>query len=256
MRRRLILVVPVVVALLTVAYSNRDSDTSSFGSSNTPAADAGTTGGGKGKPVLFEEAWLIVETNATDGDAGLQVFLDHDTWRSISIFLPDGTKILDIETQDVLVDYGLTELFSESSEPPFAKFPFEEFVKLFPEGRYTFAGETIDGKKLRSSVRLTHDIPAGPEIVSPEEDSIVSPGDVVVRWEQVTEPAGIEIVAYQVIVEREDPLRVLDVKLPATATDLRVPAEFMEPGVEYKVEVLAIDKNGNQTITEVPFVTA
>jgi Fibronectin type III domain len=256
MRRRLILVVPVVVALLTVAYSNRDSDTSSPGSSDTPAGGVGTTGGGSGEPVRFEEASLIVETNATDGDAGLQVFLDHEPWKSISISLPDGTKMLDIETEDVLVDYGLTELFSESSEPPFTKFPFEEFVKLFPEGRYTFAGETIDGKKLRSSVRLTHDIPAGPDIVAPEENSTVAPSDVVVRWEQVTEPSGIEIVAYQVIVERDDPLRVLDVKVPATATELRVPAEFMEPGVEYKVEVLAIDKRGNQTLTEVPFITA
>jgi hypothetical protein len=255
MRRPLILVVPVLVALLTVAYGTRDSDTSSSGPSNA-VGDAGTVGGGKGKAVPFEEATLIVETNATDGDAGLQVFLDHDTWRSISISMPDGTKILDIETRDVLVDYGLTELFSESSEPPFTKFPFEEFVKLFPEGRYTFAGETIDGKKLRSSVRLTHDIPAGPEIVSPEEDSTVAPGDLVVRWEQVTEPAGIEIVAYQVIVEREHPLRVLDVKLPTTATELSVPAQFMEPGTEYKVEVLAIEKGGNQTATEVPFVTA
>ena len=74
--------------------------------------------------------------------------------------------------------------------------------------------------------------------------------------EQVTEPARIEIVGYRVIVEREDPLRALDVRLPGTATELRVPAEFMEPGVDYKVEVIAIEKSGNQTITEVPFVTA
>lgn len=255
MRRPLILVVLIVV-LLTVAHSNGASGASPSRSSKTPGRAASITTGGKGKPVPFEEASLIVETNATDGDAGLQVFLDHDAWKSISISRPDGTKILDIETQGVLADYGLTELFSESSEPPFTKFPFEDFVKLFPEGRYTFAGETIEGKRMRSSVRLTHDIPAGPEIISPEKDSTVAPADVLVRWEPVTQPAGVEIVASQVIVEREDPLRVLDVKLPAGATELRVPAEFMEPGVEYKVEVLAIDKSGNQTITEVPFVTA
>ena len=190
MRRCLILVVPTVAALLTVACRNGGSDTSSCGSVNTPAGDARTTGGGKDKPVMFKDASLIVETNATDGDAGLQVFLDHDVWRSISISLPAGTKILDIETEDALVDSGLTELLSESSEPPFTKFPFEEFVKLFPEGRYTFAGETINGKKLRSSVRLTHDIPAGPEIVSPAEDSTVAPSDVVVRWSRSPSQRG------------------------------------------------------------------
>ena len=37
-------------------------------------------------------------------------------------------------------NYGLTELFSESSEPPFDQFPFEDFKKLFPEGVYLSPG--------------------------------------------------------------------------------------------------------------------
>lgn len=32
-----------------------------------------------------------------------------------------------------------------------------------------------------------------------------------------------------------------------------VPAEFLESGYEYKVEVLAIEKNRNQTLTEITF---
>jgi hypothetical protein len=34
-----------------------------------------------------------------------------------------------------------------------------------------------------------------------------------------------------------------------------VPPEFLKPGTAYKVEVLAIAENGNQTITESEFST-
>lgn len=206
--------------------------------------------------VPFKEATLIVEINATDGDAGFQIFLDHEPWKSIAISRPDGTRILDIETRDVLSDYGLTELFSESSEPPFAEFPLEEFQKLFPEGEYTFRGETTEGVKMQSTVTLSHEFPGGPTILSPQEESTVAAGELVVRWTPVTEPAGIEISGYQVIVVREeDPLRELEVDLPATATEMRVPAEFMETGTEYKAEVLAIGASGHKTLTEVTFST-
>jgi hypothetical protein len=250
-RRSSILVPSLVVALVAVACGDSSSDSS--GASDTVPSDAAAAGTGGDETVPFEEASLIIETNATDGDAGLQIFLDHDAWKSLSLALPDGTTILDITNQAALEDFGLTELFSESSEPPFTEFPLEEFKELWPEGEYTVTGETINGVKLESSVTLTHNIPEGPEILAPEEDTTVPANGLVVRWEPVTEPEDIEIVAYQVIVETDQgPLRVLDVKLPASATQLSVPTEFLRPG-GYKVEVLAIERGGNQTLTEVPF---
>lgn len=208
-------------------------------------------------PVAFKKARLIVETNATDGDAGLQLSLDHEPWKSISISRPDGTKILDIVTRGALEGYGLTELFSESSEPPFDKFPLQEFEKLFPEGDYTFVGETIEGEKMQSTATLTHHFPAGPKVLAPKEDSTVPADGLVVRWAPVNEPAGIKIVGYRVIVEKEqEPGRALEAELPATATELRVPAEFMEPGATFKLEVMAIEVGGNQTLTEMEFKTA
>jgi hypothetical protein len=48
---------------------------------------------------------------------------------------------------------------------------------------------------------------------------------------------------------------VFSVDLPASTTSVTVPAEFLEPGTQYKVEVLAIEASGNQTITEVEFMT-
>ena len=41
----------------------------------------------------------------------------------------------------------------------------------------------------------------------------------------------------------------------ALVTSLTVAPEFLESGKPYKVEVLAIEVGGNQTITEVSFVT-
>lgn len=205
----------------------------------------------------FPDARLKIEYNATDGDAGLQVFLDAPAWNEISITNPSGKELLDVQAEEVIHDYGLTELFSESSEPPFDEFPFEEFKKLFPEGTYTFRGTTVDGQRLRSTFRLTHDVPDGPTITSPADDATVAPDGLTVAWNPVLTPAGVDVVAYQVLVVADapaqgNPVRVLDMMLPASATSVPIPAEFLTPGT-YKTEVLAIERSGNQTLTEVAF---
>jgi hypothetical protein len=45
-------------------------------------------------PIRLADARMIVEVNATDGDAGLQVFLDGEAWRSMTISGPDGRTML------------------------------------------------------------------------------------------------------------------------------------------------------------------
>jgi hypothetical protein len=217
--------------------------------SSSPSSVAGVAA----KPIRLDEATMIVEVNATDGDAGLQVFLDAEPWNSLTISAPDGRTILAINGRGRLKNYGLTELFSESSEPPFDEFPLKRFKRLWPEGRYSFVGTTIEGERLVGRARLSHDIPDGPQIVSPAEGAIVAPGNVVAGWNPVPEPPGINVVGYRAIVEREDPLRVFSVDLPASATSVTIPKEFLESGTEYKLEVQAIEASGNQTLTEVTF---
>jgi len=204
------------------------------------------------KPVRLADSTLIVEVNATDGDAGLQVFLDGEPWRAMKITGPNGRTILAVNTVGRLKGYGLTELFSESSEPSFDTFPLERFKALFPAGRYTFSGETIQGAKVTGTTRLSHAIPAGPEIARPADGANVDRRGVVAMWRAVPE-AGIDVVGYRAIVTREDPLRVLSVELPARARMVSIPSEFLEPRTEYKLEVQAIEKSGNQTLTEITF---
>jgi hypothetical protein len=159
-------------------------------------------------PSRLAQATFIVEVNATDGDAGLQVFLDGEPWKLMTISGPDGQAILEVEAEGRLQNFGLTELFSESSEPPFDVFPLEKFKELFPEARYTFAGTTVEGQRVVGEARLSHDIPDGPVITSPEDGATVSRDSVVATWNAVAEPRGIDIVGYRVIVTRENPLRV------------------------------------------------
>jgi hypothetical protein len=207
----------------------------------------------KQDPIRFADARVIVEVNDTDGDAGLQIFLDGEPWKRVAVSGPDGRELVDFRTSGVVDGYGLTELFSESSEPPFAEFPLSEFKELFPQGVYTFEGTTIGGTPMVGHARLSHDIPDGPVIEAPADGATVARDEVVVRWRPGSQPAGVRIVGYQVVITREDPLRVMSVDLPASARTLHVPRQFLQPGVEYALEVLAIEESRNQTLTEISF---
>ena len=204
-----------------------------------------------GEAVEFKQAELRVEINSTDGDAGLQIDLDHEPWSSIRLRSPDGSVLVDVRNRGVLADYGLTELFSESSEPPFDEFPLAEFKRLFPEGRYVFEGRQIDGGRMRSTFELTHDFPAGPLILAPADADEIT-DDLVVEWSPVTEPAGIEIVRYQVLVSFEgDAALGVDLEVPPDTTSVTIPRDFVDEPGEYKIEVLAVEAGGNQTLSEI-----
>jgi hypothetical protein len=214
--------------------------------------------------IPFEDSRIKIEFNSTAEDVGIQVFLDGEAWKKVRIFSPNG-KIFQVNGRGTLKGLGLTELFFESEEPSLDDLPLDEFLALFPEGSYQFQGRTVEGDTLVGTATLTHDIPCGPVIVSPDEGDTVNPDNTKIEWESVTNKvnpgtgqcggAVSEIVGYQVIVEREDPLRTFSVDLPASATDVAVPPEFVESGTEYKFEVLAIEVSGNQTISESFFCT-
>jgi len=221
------------------------------------AAGSGFAGGktGRGKPIRLADTSIIIETNATDGDAGLQVFLDGEDWRRMTVTAPDGRQMLAIANTGILKTWGLTELFSESSEPSFDEAPFWKFKKRFPEGTYRFEGTTIDGRRLVGTATLTHDVPRGPVIISPTDGEAVPLGDVLVSWEPVTRPSGITIVGYRVIVSDEMSPRGVgaELELGRSRTSFTLPSEFFHAGNEYKVEVQAIERSGNQTLTEIAF---
>ena len=214
----------------------------------------------------FSAARIIFEVNATAGDAGIQVFLDGEPWKNVKIFRPDGVQIFKVQAMGNLEEFGLTELFSESNEPPFDELSLEEVLEMFPEGKYKFEGTTVEGGMLKSTATLDHDLPCGPVIVSP---GVLDPNMAMIEWNDVTnaldpetgecgESTDVDIVAYQVIVEQQNPQTpplVFSVFIPAGTTEVTVPQEFLAAGTDWKFEVLAIEASGNQTISESTFET-
>ena len=222
----------------------------------TAGAIAATRGGGgegdaaARKPIEFEEHNLYIETNDTDKDAGLQVFVDAEQWRHFKLLDKNGDTMVDLNTKGKVRRIGLSELFFEASEPSFDELPFSKFKRQFPEGKYRFRGETIGGRKMVGADHLTHVIPDGPNLTFPSKDSTLDPDGFVVTWDPVTKPAGVDIVTYQVIVEQGK--REFSMYLPGDATSGTIPGEFLEPDTKTAGEVLAREKSGNQTITQFP----
>jgi hypothetical protein len=204
--------------------------------------------------VSYDDLQFFIEVNSTDGDAGVQLKLDGEQWKELRMVGPDGSKLLNVGTSQSLETQGLTEFFFESAEPSFKEVPLEEFLNRFPEGQYEFSGTTVEGDHLFGTAELTHVIPEGPTIISPEEGEALDPEKAVIEWEPVTTPEGVEIVSYQVIVQAEDTVRNFDIILPSNATSVTIPEEFFDPDIRrYPFEILAKESGGNQTITESEF---
>jgi hypothetical protein len=241
-----VVVAGAAAALVGIATAQSDPDTSARGDSRAQDASNSTAAA---KKIRLEDSTVIIEVNDTEGDAGLQFFLDGEPWRRMKVFRPGGKKVLDLKGTGRLRNWGLTESFHETNEPEFSEVPLDKFKRRFPEGTYKFAGRTIEGKRLVGKGKLSHDIPNGPEITFPSADSTVPHGDVEATWAPVPEP-GTEITGWRVIVEREDPFRSYQVELPASQTSVKIPSEFLEPGTEYLLEIQTIEASGNLTFSE------
>src|SRR4051794_217467 len=116
----------------------------------------------KRKPAEFEAHDLYIETNATDGDAGLQLFADAEDWKSFRLTDPHGKPMVDVKARGRARRFGLSELFVEASEPAFTEFPFSKFKKRFPAGPFPFRGPVADGPKAGGPERLSPPVPDGP----------------------------------------------------------------------------------------------
>ena len=172
--------------------------------------------------------------------------------------------------------HDLTESFQERVEPPIIDLeialgcePAEDAISLnelfarWPAGTYEFDGQS-GGVEFEGSARLSHRIPAGPEITAPEDGDVVPhDANLLLKWRKVTGPilpslGPVEIVGYHVVVvDVTNPVlapgktkTAFDADLSKAETTFLVPKQYLEPGRMYEFEVLATEKGGNQTITE------
>ena len=232
------------------------------------AGDGRDRGGAAAAATPLKEAKLNIEHNATDEDTGFQGFIDSEGWKRLDVRGPDG-NVLTLQGRGDLGELGVTELFFESVEPANADVPIEEILATLPEGNYEISGLAIEnGERLgrtSGTALLTHDIPAGPELLTPGEGEVVPTSGVVASWGEVTETITgdpVNIVAYQVIIEKDGfshPHMIgkmgLSMYLPTSTTSIQIPDGFLEPGTLYKWEVLAIEESGNQTLSSGEFET-
>jgi hypothetical protein len=228
-------------------------------------ADPGRAGDAAGRAtpavVRLADARLKFEINSTDRDGGVQVFLDAEQWKRMSIYDPNRRRIFTTVTKGIMAKQGGTELFLESAEPSFKQLPLPALLDRWPAGRYTFRGRGLDGERLVGAARLTHKLPKGPKRLSPTEGSRPQdPHSTVLRWRKVPSPKHSRIIGYQVIVSTDTerktlPTITLDVMMPPRANHLRIPDGFLKRDTDYEWEVLAVEASGNQTISSAEFTT-
>src|SRR5262245_40580303 len=115
----------------------------------------------------FEEAGLFFELNDTDGDLGLQGFVDGEAWKSLEIAGPERQNVeeepvlMTIWLRNALRRQGLTEFSFESEEPGFDELTPAQFFRRFPQGIYEIEGITLEGDEVEAEINLSH-VMAGP----------------------------------------------------------------------------------------------
>ena len=218
----------------------------------------------------FARADIFFELNASAGDLGVHVDLDAESWKQLLIEDPRGRRVIEVRPLGNAARIGLTELFFEGEEPSLEEVPFRQFLNLFPEGRYVFTGRTIGNQLLRSTDPLTAALPCPVRLDAPETDGNVSLDRLRVDW---TAPPGtydpdrkvcsardpVSLTGFQVIVEfikeERDFLREYSVILSSGTREALVPPQFLREGLRFPdttllIEVLALERSGNKTITE------
>ena len=238
---------------------------------------AATTPATVAKPEPFKLTNVHFETNASACDMGIQISFDTDGITEGSAEDPNEQVVYSFRAVDGMEGtHDTTEGFQERVEPPIIDLesalgcePSDDAISLtelftsWPAGTYEVEGQS-GGVEFEGEAKLTHKIPAGPEITAPGDGDVV-PHDapLLVRWTKVTSPilpglGPVEIVGYHVVVvDVTVPVlppgklkTALDADLSKGENTFLVPKQYLEPNRIYEFEVLATEKGGNQTITE------
>ncbi len=231
----------------------------------------GAGGHDDGGEMPFSVANVFFELNETDSDLGIHALIDGEPWKTLEIETPNGRENLAIRLSGSLRQQGLTELFFESAEPPFDVLDPEKFFRRFPEGEYEIEGTLVGGGELESTDQVTHLIPAPAENIAVNgmatpEDCEEGPVPVVgapfvITWDEVTHSHSelgrtdepIEVVNYEVVIEREEPALKFTIIVDPSVTQVTIPAGLTGSGDRIKLEVLVEEESGNQTAIETCF---
>ena len=195
----------------------------------------------------FEHTAVRLEQNVSDKDVEVvfEATSDKAGMRALSIVAPDGRTVVRHRSPDSRL--GIRHFTFESPELR----NDGRVQKDFPEGEYTFTGITVTGDMLRGSATLSHKLPQAPTVMQPRPEAKGLPVDgLQIRWNAMKDLAGVIVV-----VEHEPTNQKFSVTLPGTATAFTVPSGFLRPGMEYKLAIGSMSREGNLSFVETDFTT-
>jgi len=121
----------------------------------------------------------------------------------------------------------------------------------FPAGIYKFTGIPTSGATVQGEATLSHTFPGAVRVTQPRAGERAVPTKALqVKWNAARDAAG-----YVVVIEQEQSGREVRADLINTVEEFMVPDGFLLPGLEYKLAVGTIGKDGNRTVMETDFVT-
>jgi hypothetical protein len=196
----------------------------------------------------FESVSVHLERTVEDEDSEVvfEAIGAGDGLTALKVVAPDGRTVIDYKATDSKL--GMRHLTLESPEPK-----NDDSLKAdFPAGIYQFTGITTKGTTLVGEAALSHKIPDVAHVVrpGPAEKNVPVTG-MHVTWNNVK-----DAVAFVLVIEQEKTGREIKANLPGTAAGFSVSDGFLVPGLEYKLAIGTVAKDGNRSFTETTFVTA
>jgi hypothetical protein len=196
----------------------------------------------------FESVSVYLEQTVEDEDSEIafDAISGTDGLAALKVVAPDGRTVIDYKAADSKL--GMRHLSLESPEPK----RDGSLSKDFPAGLYRFTGTVTTGATLQGEATLSHKFPDAARLVQPRpnEKNVPITG-MQVKWNKVKDAA-----AFILVIEQEKTRREFKVNLPGTVTAFTVSDGFLAPGLEYKLAIGTVAKDGNRSFTETSFVTA
>ena len=196
----------------------------------------------------FDNVAVYLEQTVEDEDCEISFEAMSATagLTALKVVSPDGRTVIDFKAPDSKL--GMQHIILESPEPK----NDGTLQADFPTGVYKFTGTSVAGAALGGEATLSHRLPPVTRIVRPRPDERNVPAvGLQVRWNPVKDAT-----AFILVIEHEKTHREIRANLLASATTFTVPEGFLAPGLEYKVAIATVAKDGNRSFTETAFTTA
>ena len=197
----------------------------------------------------FDDAEIIFEQNATDGDVEVVIFAKLEDsaagMQQFWLFGPNGKVVYKFRSPKNNQNIGGREIVVESPEPS----DMTIVKEAYPEGTYTFVAKSFGKEWFLSEANLSHVLP-DVSITSPLADTNVSIWEFDVTWSPVMGKFPPEKFIVELVNEESDLEEELLVDIPVDRRSFRAPEEWMVPGTEYQVVVGIVNEFGNKTFRE------